>query len=100
MTNRFNEKNILDYLHSFDKRHIRQTKHSANKRKEREFPIEFIIKTLKEKHPLDIKQQENKKFALSYHINEKYNLLIVISLKDKFINIVTQYIYLKKKRKI
>ena len=99
MTTRIDENNIVDYLHNFNKKHIRQTKHSNTKRKDRKFPIEFIIITLTEKYPIIIKQKKNKKFALVYPYTQEYNLNIVISIKDKYINIVTQYIF-NKKRKI
>ncbi|MCL2115540.1 MAG: hypothetical protein FWH29_04890 [Methanobrevibacter sp.] len=93
MTIRLNEYNIVDYLHSFNKKHIRQTKHSNRKLKTRKFSFELIIKLITEETPLDIKKEESKKFALVYKYKEQYNLRIIVAIKDKYINIVTQHLY-------
>ena len=46
---------------------------------------------------LNLEQQGVKKFALTYDYDDKYNFCIVIALKDKYINIVTQYKFDKKR---
>ena len=92
MTMRFNEKNIVDYLHNFNKNCIRQSKHSNFRHKERELFFKDTNKFLSEKSPIIIEQQGSKKFALTYNYDNKHNFYIVIAVKDKFINIVTQYI--------
>ena len=92
MTMRFDENNIVDYLHNFNKNCIRQSKHSNFRHKERELFFEDTNKFLSEKIPIIIKQQDSKKFALTYAYDTKHNFYIVIAIKDKFINIVTQYI--------
>jgi len=93
MTIRLDENNIVEYLHNFNKKHIRQTKHSNRKLKVRKFSFEVIIKLITEETPVNIKQEESKKFALIYSYDEKQDIRIVIAIKDKFINIVTQHIY-------
>lgn len=92
MTMRFDENNIVDYLHNFNKNCIRQSKHSNFRHKEREIFFEDTNKFLNEKIPIFIEQQEPKKFALIYDYDDNHNFYIVIAVKDKFINIVTQYI--------
>lgn len=47
-----------------------------------------------------IEQQGSKKFALTYDYDDKHYILIVIAIKDKFINIVTQHIFNKKGEKM
>jgi len=96
MTTRFDENNIVDYLHNFNEKCIRQGNHSNERRKEWKFSFDEITNFLKEESPIDIQQQGTKKFALKYYYNDIYDFFIVISLKDKFINILTQY---KTKRK-
>jgi len=91
MTIRLNENNIIDYLRNFNKNHIRQSKHSNSRRKRREFPVELIIELISKKSPIHIEQQETKLFALTYPYTEDYNIYIVVAIKDKFINLVTQH---------
>ena len=93
---RFDENNIVDYLHNFNKNRIRQGKHSNSRRKRRKFPVELIIELISEKFPLYIEQQETKLFAMTYHYNENYNIYMVLAIKDKFINLVTQHKISKK----
>ena len=97
MTRRLDESNIIVYLHNFDEKHIRQGNHSNKRRKDWEFSFKEIINYLKDEFPVDIEQQGTKKFALTYNYNDKYYFYIVIALKDKFINILTQY-KIKKER--
>ena len=85
MTQRINENKILEYLKKFNKKKIRETKHSNCKQKVRNVSFNDITYLLLNETPFNIVQQESKKFALSYNFNEKYNLVIVIALKDKFI---------------
>ncbi|MBF4469215.1 MAG: hypothetical protein ISP01_07390 [Methanobrevibacter arboriphilus] len=96
MTNRITSENIVDYLHNFNENHFREGRHSSRRRKLRHIEFEKIKVKLKTEMPIDIEQQEIKKFALTYYFNENYNIYIVIALKDKFINIVTQHIISKK----
>ena len=92
MTVRFDEKNVVEYLHNFNKNRIRQSKHSKFRHKERELFFKDTSRFLSEKIPIIVDQQNSKKFALTYDYDDKHNFYIVISLKDKFINVVTQYI--------
>jgi len=96
MTLRIKENNIIKHLKKFNKNQIRETQHSKCKKKIRKVSFEKIVDLLLNESPIKIEQQENKKFALTYKYNEQYNLFIVISLKDKFINIVTLYPFTKK----
>ena len=89
---RFDENNIVDYLHNFNKNCIRQSKHSNFRHKERELFFEDTNRLLSEEIPINIEKQNSKKFALTYNYDNKHNFYIVIAVKDKFINIVTQYI--------
>jgi len=52
------------------------------------------------KKNLNLEQQGVKKFALTYDYDDKYYFCIVIALKDKYINIATQYKFDKKRGKI
>lgn len=92
MTMRFDKIYITDYLHNFNKNCIRQSKHSNFRHKERELFFEDTKKLLSEKNPTIIEQQDSKKFALTYDYDDKDKVYIVISVKGKFINIVTLYI--------
>lgn len=91
MTARFNENNIVEYLHNFKKDHIRQNPKYNDKIKKRKFSHEKIIKFLIEEEPLLIEQQESKKFALFYDYNNNYIIKIIIVIKDKFINLPTTH---------
>lgn len=95
MTRRLDKRNIVGFLHNFDKNQLRQTKHSNLKCKSREISFDYIIRCIIKEYPINIEQQEAKKFALTYDYNYEYNIYIVISIKDKFINVVTQYIFNK-----
>ncbi len=92
MTIRLNEHNIVDYLHNFNKNCIRQSIHSNVRHKERKLFFKDTSKFLNEEFPVIVEKQGHKKFALTYDYDEKHNFYIVIAVKDKFINIVTQYI--------
>jgi len=92
MTMRFDKNNIVDYLHNFNKNCIRQSKHSNVRHKQRELFFEDTNKFLSEEIPTSIEQQDSKKFSLTYDYDDKHNFYIVIAIKDKFINIVTQHI--------
>jgi len=79
MTTRFDESNIVDYLHNFNEKHIRHGNHSNERQREWKFSFDEISNFLKEELPIDIKQQEAKKFALTYYYNDKYNFYVVIA---------------------
>jgi len=64
MTTRFDERNILYFLHNFNKDHIRCNQKYNIKIKKRKFTHEEITKFLTEKDPFLVQQQESKKFAL------------------------------------
>jgi len=91
MTKRLDTNNIIDYLHNFNKNCLRQTKHSNIQLKKRKLSFNNVCKLLNERTPVKIEQQQNKKFSLTYDYDDKYNICIVIAIKDKFINIVTQH---------
>lgn len=94
MTNRFDEGNIVEYLHNFKKEHIRRNQRYNDKIKKRNFSHDEIVEFLTEKEPLLIEQQESKKFALFYDYNNYNNnhiIKIIIVLKDKFINLPTAH---------
>ncbi|MCL2156523.1 MAG: hypothetical protein FWH54_00690 [Methanobrevibacter sp.] len=98
MTRRFDEKNIVDYLNNFNKNCIRPSKHSIFRHKERKLVLKDTIKFLTEKNPKIIKQYGSKEFSLIYDYDDKHCYHIVIAIKDKFINIETQYKLDKKRR--
>ena len=91
MTTRFDENNIVYFLHNFNKEHIRCNPKYNIKIKKRKFTHNEIIKFLTEKSPLIIQQQEPKKFALFYDYNEKYDIKIVVVIKDKYIDLPTTH---------
>ncbi|KZX14511.1 hypothetical protein MBCUT_20830 [Methanobrevibacter cuticularis] len=92
MTIRLDENNIIDFLHGCNKNQLRQTKHSNKRRKFRQILFDDICRLIIEESPINIEQEGSKKFDLTYDYNEEYNIYIVLAIKDKFINIVTQYI--------
>jgi len=100
MTIRLDENNIVKFLHNFNKKHIRQGKHSNYRCKQRKIPFDDIILFLTLKFPVYIEQQGNKKFALVYHYRDEYYIYIVIAVKDKFINMVTQYMFNRSKKEM
>lgn len=91
MTTRFDESNIVYFLHHFNKKHIRCNQKYNIKIKKRKFTHEKITKLLTEKDPFFIQQQESKKFALYYDYNKKYDIKIVIVIKDKYIDLPTAH---------
>ena len=60
MTIRLDEENIVNFLHNFNKKHIRQGKHSNYRRKERQISFNEIIIFLTKKSPIHIEKQETK----------------------------------------
>ena len=65
MTKRFDENNIIDYINNFNKKHIRNTKHSKLRLSNlSEFSFEDIIKIIKEDESLNIEKQVQKNFTL------------------------------------
>jgi ABC-type microcin C transport system permease subunit YejE len=88
MTNRFDEDNILDYLHSFNKNHIRPTNHAHIRFKQRNFSLDELSEIITKEKPVCVKQQGSKKFSLIYEYDDN-NVNIVVAIKDKFINIPT-----------
>ena len=99
MTIRLDENNIINFLHNFNKKHIREGKHSNYRSKQRKILFDDIIMFLTLEFPVQIEQQETKKFALIYHYHGEYYIYIVIAIKDKFINIVTQYMFNRSKKR-
>lgn len=99
MTTRIDETNLVDYLRNFNRKRIRQSTHSNYRRKTRKIPLEEIINFLKKENPILIREQETNEFALTYYYSEKYVMYIIIALKGKYINIVTQYIFDNKRGK-
>ena len=67
MTIRLNENNIINFLHNFNEKHIRESKHSNYRSKHRKILFHDIIKFLTRNFPIHIEQQGTKKFALTYH---------------------------------
>jgi len=99
MTIRLDENNIIDFLHNFNEKHIRESKHSNYRSKHRKILFQRVRKLLTQEFPIYIKQQGTKKFALRYHYHEEYYIFIVIAVKDKFINMVTQYLFKRSNKK-
>lgn len=91
MTIRLDEENIINYIKSFKKCQIRQTRHANSKIKNRDISFDDIIDALLMKTPIKIEQQESKKFLFVYNYTITHDLYIIVGIKDKFINIVTQY---------
>jgi len=91
MTIRFDESNIVFFLHNFNKEHIRCNQKYNIKIKKRKFTHEEITKFLAEKDPFLIQQQESKKFALVYDYDEKHDIKIVIAIKGKYIDLPTAH---------
>lgn len=84
---RLDKDNIIEYIQSFNKKQIRQTRHSNSKTKNRRMSFEDITRLLLIEKPVMMEQQEFKKFLLVYEYDEIYDGYIVISIKDKFIKI-------------
>ena len=66
---------------------------------------EEILETLKSLEFLEFAEDQGeeygaRKFALLFHKSSKYDLKIVISIKDKALNVVTAHIQNKKRRKV
>ena len=98
MTNRLDKNNIINFLHNFNRKHIRQGKHSNYRSKERKIPFDEVVFFLTQNFPVKIEQQGTKKFALTYHYWGEYYIYIVIAVKDKFIIMVTQYKFNRSKK--
>jgi len=99
MTIRLDKTNIIKYLKTFKESQIRISKHSNLKRKERLLTCEDIYRFILHETPYLIKQEGTKEFELTYKYDDEHCFFIVIAIKDKFINIVTQYKYNKRKFK-
>jgi hypothetical protein len=82
MTQRFNENNIVDYLHNFNKNCTRPNKHSIFRYKERKLLLKDTNNFLTEKNPKIIKQCESKEFSLIYDYDNKHYYYIIIAIKD------------------
>ena len=106
MTKRWNEEEIISFLKSIKKEQVRLTKHAKDmldreSNPDKKIPWNIIVDLITKQTPVNIEKQDTKKFGLTYHypIKDKYDIYIVILIKDKFINVATQFITNKKRRK-
>ena len=67
---------------------------------DKKIPWHIIVDVITKQTPINIERQDNKKFGLTYPypLKKEYDIYIVILIKDKFINVATQFITNKKRR--
>lgn len=94
---------VLVYLSKIDESNIHKTEHfdiRAQHRKKHVMQDTPSDKILNEK-PVSISKQDHNKFKVGYELNEKYDLIIIVSIdiqKSLTLNLVTYYIEQTKKR--
>lgn len=105
MTKRWTVYDLKEFLGSLKKEHIRFTLHGKKQlkryeKKESEIPKSIVVDLLINETPVSITKQHRKKFGLMYPypLDKNHDLFVAISIKDKFINIVTIYKSNKEKR--
>lgn len=94
------------FLKNTKKEHVRLTKHARNmldreNNPDKRIPWNVIVDLIVKQKPINIEKQDNKKFGLTYPypLKDNYDIYIVILIKDKFINVATEFITNKKKEK-